>query len=128
MADKTALSENLEDYLETILALQVNNKVARSKDIASELDIQRASVTGMLKKLASRDLINYEPYGFVTLTPKGEKVAKEITTRHNVFRHFLFKHVGLDEDTAEDTACRLEHVVDKDTFLKFKKFVQELDA
>ncbi|MFN2359270.1 MAG: metal-dependent transcriptional regulator, partial [Desulfotignum sp.] len=52
------LSENIEDYLETILRLQIRNKVARSKDIAEALNIKRGSVTGMLKKLAARKLID----------------------------------------------------------------------
>ncbi len=55
------LSENIEDYLETILELQTQKTVARSKDIAERLDIKRGSVTGMLKKLAALKLINYEP-------------------------------------------------------------------
>ncbi|MBT7260387.1 MAG: metal-dependent transcriptional regulator, partial [Desulfobacula sp.] len=71
MIKKESLSENLEDYLETILALQTQKTVARSKDIAKKLDIKRGSVTGMLKKLADNKLINYEPYGYVTLTPEG---------------------------------------------------------
>ena len=126
--EELELSESLEDYLETILELQISNTVARSKDIAERLDIKRGSVTGMLKKLASQELINYEPYGYVTLTPKGEKIAKEITTRHNVFRHFLFKYVGLDEQTAEETACRMEHAMNRDSFTKFKNFVSKMDA
>lgn len=128
MTKELNLSESLEDYLEIILELQVINTVARSKDIAEELDIKRGSVTGMLKKLSARGLINYEPYGFVTLTPKGKKIAKEITTRHNVFKHFLFKYVKLDEKTADATACRMEHAMDHDTFKKFKTFVMTLDA
>jgi DtxR family Mn-dependent transcriptional regulator len=127
MTTEQDLSKNLEDYLETILELQVLNTVARSKDIASKLDIKRGSVTGMLKKLAIKKLINYEPYGFVTLTPKGEKIAKEITTRHNVFKHFLFKYLSLDEKTADETACRMEHAIDHITFMKFKTFVKNLD-
>ena len=128
MTAELDLSESLEDYLETILELQTHNTVARSKDIAESLDIKRGSVTGMLKKLAAQELINYEPYGYVTLTPKGEKIAKQITTRHNVFRHFLLKHVELDEQAAEETACRMEHALSQADFLKFKAFVTKLDA
>ncbi|WDP90389.1 MAG: metal-dependent transcriptional regulator [Desulfobacter sp.] len=128
MTKELELSESLEDYLETILELQVTNTVARSKDIAAKLDIKRGSVTGMLKKLEARNLINYEPYGFVTLTPEGEKIAKEITTRHNVFKHFLFKYVELDETAADETACRMEHAMSHATFTKFKAFVKQLDA
>lgn len=88
MEKTISLSENIEDYLETILALQTQNTVARSKDIAERLDIKRGSVTGMLKKLAARKLINYEPYGYVTLTPEGEKIAKKLSTAIQYSRIF----------------------------------------
>ena len=128
MNSEQSLSESLEDYLEAIFELQTMNAVARSKDIAAKLNIKCGSVTGTLKKLADRKLINYEPYGYITLTPKGDKIAKEVTTRHNVFKHFLFKHVELDEATAEQTACRMEHAMNHKTFMKFKAFVTKLDA
>lgn len=128
MTKELELSESLEDYLETILELQTLNKVARSKDIAEKLDIKRGSVTGMLKKLAAQKLINYEPYGYVTLTSKGEKIAKEIENRHIVLKDFLFRHVGIDEETANTTACRMEHSMNTSTFKKFKAFVAKLDA
>ncbi|WDP92783.1 MAG: metal-dependent transcriptional regulator [Desulfobacter sp.] len=127
MTKELDLSESLEDYLETILDLQTTKTVARSKDIAEKLDIKRGSVTGMLKKLAAQELINYEPYGYVTLTPKGEKIAKEIEKRHLVFREFLFKHVGVDEKTADETACRMEHAMTNATFKKFKAFIAGLE-
>lgn len=126
MTKEAALSESLEDYLETILALQTNNTVARSKDIAQKLDIKRGSVTGMLKKLAAQELINYEPYGYVTLTSKGEKIAKEIERRHIILRDFLFKFVKLDKKTADETACRMEHSMDKASFKKFNAFITSL--
>ena len=56
------LSESLENYLETILELEKANKVARAKDIADKLNLQRGSVTGALKSLAAAGLINYHPY------------------------------------------------------------------
>ena len=64
MDEHDQLSENLEDYLEAILELQTKNTVARSKDIAERLNIKRGSVTGMLKKLAKKKFVNYEPYGW----------------------------------------------------------------
>ena len=128
MNSEQILSESLEDYLEAILELQTMNTVARSKDIASKLNIKCGSVTGTLKKLSDLKLINYEPYGYITLTPKGTKIAKEVTTRHNVFKHFLFKHVELDEQIAEQTACRMEHAMNHKNFMKFKEFVTKLDA
>lgn len=80
----------------------------------------------MLKKLAAQELIDYEPYGYVTLTPKGKKIAKEIENRHLVFRKFLHTIVGVDEKTADETACRMEHAMDAATFKKFKAFITSL--
>ena len=124
MSKSLNLSESLEDYLEVILELQENKTVARSKDIAEKLDIKRGSVTGMLKKLEKNGLINYEPYGFVTLTPEGKKIAKEIEKRHLFFKTFFLDTLKLDDSTAEKTACQMEHAMDQKTFLKFKAFIE----
>jgi DtxR family Mn-dependent transcriptional regulator len=128
MTNSEPLSESLEDYLETILALQTAKTVARSKDIADRLNIKRGSVTGMLKKLASSNLVNYEPYGYVTLTPEGKKIALEIEHRHIFLKDFFFRILGVDEAIADKTACQMEHVMDKQTFRKFKEFIQKADA
>lgn len=127
MSKKNELSESFEDYLETILALQTQKTVARSKDIADKLNIKRGSVTGMLKKLAKEEMINYEPYGYVTLTPKGKKIAKEIEKRHIIFKDFLFRILKIDETIADKTACKMEHSMDKATFKRFKDFITFLD-
>ncbi|MCP3943811.1 MAG: metal-dependent transcriptional regulator [Desulfobacteraceae bacterium] len=127
MTKENELSESLEDYLETILKLQTTKTVARSKDIAQKMDIKRGSVTGMLKKLAAQNFINYEPYGYVTLTPGGEKIAREIEGRHILLKDFLFRIVGVDEQTANSTACRMEHAMDRATFKKFEKFIKKID-
>lgn len=128
MIKKDPLSESLEDYLETILELQATKTVARSKDIAEKLDIKRGSVTGMLKKLAENNLINYEPYGFVTLTPEGKKIALEIERRHIFLKDFFSRILKVDEETADITACRMEHAMDKQTFQQFKNFIKKIDA
>ena len=126
--EKNQLSESLEDYLETILALQNQKTVARSKDIAQKLDIKRGSVTGMLKKLAKYKLINYEPYGYVTLTPEGKKIAIEVEKRHIFLQDFFFRILKVDEETANRTACQMEHAMDKQTFKKFRNFLNKIDA
>lgn len=128
MIKKDQLSESLEDYLETILELQITKTVARSKDIAEKLKIKRGSVTGMLKKLADNGLVNYEPYGYVTLTPEGKKIAMEIERRHVFLKDFFFRVLQVDEDTADRTACQMEHAMDKQTFQKFRAFVSRVDA
>ncbi|MCK5542901.1 MAG: metal-dependent transcriptional regulator [Desulfobacterales bacterium] len=128
MNKKNLLSESLEDYLETILALQRTNTVARSKDIAGKLDIKRGSVTGMLKKLAQKKLVNYEPYGYVTLTSEGKKIAAEIELRHIFLKDFLHRILKVDEKIADRTACQMEHAMDKQTFKKFKDFIKKIDT
>ncbi|MBW1895081.1 MAG: metal-dependent transcriptional regulator [Deltaproteobacteria bacterium] len=115
MKKSTELSESLEDYLEAILSLEKTKKVARAKDIADKIGVQRGSVTSALKTLAEKELINYEPYSFITLTRQGTEIAEEITYRHAILKNFLLNILQIDEETAEHTACRMEHAVDKKT-------------
>ncbi len=122
MNQSDELSESLEDYLEIILQLEQSQKVARAKDIAERMKVQRGSVTSALKNLKEKKLINYEPYSFITLTPTGKKLAKEITHRHTVLRDFLLMILQLDEETAEATACRMEHVIDNKSLEKLLLF------
>ena len=115
MSTRQDLSDSLENYLEVILDLEQTNKVARAKEIADRLDIQRGSVTGGLKALADKVYINYKPYSFITLTPKGKRIAKDITYRHAVIQDFLSKVLQIDPETADETACRMEHAIDAKT-------------
>ncbi len=128
MDNGNQLSETLEDYLETILILQNEKTVARSKDIAQKLNIKRGSVTGMLKKLAEHKFINYEPYGYVTLTPEGKKIALEIEQRHIFLKDFFFRVLNVDEETADRTACQIEHAMNKQVFKKFRDFLKKIET
>ena len=112
MQKEIPLSESLEDYLETILELEKANKVARAKDIAEKMGVQRGSVTGALKALGDKSLINYAPYSFITLTKQGKRIAAKIKERHMVLRDFLERVLQVDAITAEGTACRMEHTID----------------
>ena len=125
---KKVLSDSLEDYLETILELEKKNKVARVKDIADKLGVLRGSVTGALKTLAEKELINYEPYSYITLTRKGAAIAREITRRHTVIQTFLENVLLLDPEKAEANACRMEHAMDKaaiDRLVQFIDYIHE---
>ncbi len=125
---KEILSESLEDYLETILKLETTKTVARSKDIAEELNIKRGSVTGMLKKLAANEFINYEPYGYVTLTAAGKKIARQIADRHKVLKDFLIRVLNINDEVADETACRMEHSMSHATFKRFSQFINFIDT
>lgn len=124
MSTRQDLSDNLENYLEVILDLEKTNKVARAKEIADRLEIQRGSVTGGLKALAEKGYINYQPYSYITLTPKGQKVAKDITYRHKVIKDFLLKVLQIDPHTAEETACKMEHAIDPQTIERLVCFIE----
>ena len=117
------LSENMEDYLEVILDLEKTQKVARAKDIAARLDIQRGSVTGGLKSLKQKGLINYEPYSFITLTAEGISIAQEITRRHSILSDFFSNVLQVDTETADATACRMEHAIDAVTMERLVSFI-----
>ena len=124
MSTREDLSDSLENYLEVILELEKTHKVARAKEIADRLDIQRGSVTGGLKALAEKGYINYKPYSYITLTPKGKTVAKDITHRHGVIKEFLLKVLQIDPAVAEDTACKMEHAIDAATIERLVCFIE----
>lgn len=128
MENDPKLSESLEDYLEVILDLEETNKVARAKDIAEKLGIQRGSVTGALKSLEEKNLINYTPYSFITLTDEGTRIAKIITRRHHILKNFLIRVLQLGEEKAEVTACRMEHTVDEASIERLVRFVEYIDT
>ena len=121
------LSASLEDYLEVIHHLERSNRVARAKDIADQMNVQRASVTGALKALAGRGLINYSPYSYITLTAAGRTVAQDIIHRHETLKEFFIAALQLDPEEAEANACRVEHAIDPsavDRLVRFLEFIK----
>jgi DtxR family Mn-dependent transcriptional regulator len=128
MSKHIDLSESIENYLEAILDLEKTNKVARAKDIAEQLGLQKGSVSGALKVLKEKRLINYEPYSFITLTSKGKKIAESIYRRHQVLNDFLQNILQIDADKADNTACRMEHVIDEETLERLIVFIEYIDT
>ena len=122
------LSESVQSYLEVIWELENAQKVARAKDIAEKLGVQRSSVTGALKSLEEKGLVHYQPYSFITLTASGKKIAQEIAHRHAVLKDFLLNVLQVDADTADSTACRMEHVIDKKTVERLVCFIEYINT
>ena len=128
MAEKTEkLSESFEDYLEVIFDLELTNKVARGKDIAEKMGVLQGSVTGALKSLSERGLINHEPYSYITLTPRGAKIAREVVRRHTVIKGFLSQVLMMEADSAEANACRMEHTMDQETIDRLVEFIEHVN-
>ena len=122
------LTASLEDYLEVILNLSAGGSPARSRDIASSLEVSRSSVTGALKELATRSLINYRPYGYITLTDTGMREAQRIADKHDIIAAFFVNILGVDKPVAQKAACKAEHALGPKIvgrLLSFVKFVSE---
>lgn len=118
------LSSSLEDYLEAIFHIVREKQAARAKDIADRLSVGRSSVTGALKALSERDLVNYAPYDIITLTDKGRTVAEEIVRKHEVLREFFVKVLSIEEGEADAAACKLEHTISETVFERFIEFIE----
>jgi DtxR family Mn-dependent transcriptional regulator len=121
------LSASLEDYLEAIFHIVAEKHAARAKDIAQRLKLKSSSVTGALRLLSERGLINYAPYDLITLTSEGKKVAEEVVHRHNTLREFFMNVLLVDEADAELSACKMEHAISRtilDRLIQFMKFVE----
>ncbi len=114
----------MEDYLESIFHLSSAGRVARSKDIAEQLHVSRASVTGALRILSDKDLIHYKPYGSVTLTEKGTAEAGKIVRRHRVLESFFVDILGLDAKTAKESACRAEHALGQHVVGRLRHYIE----
>ncbi len=97
-----------EDYLERIYELIQQKGYARVIDIASSLKVQSSSVTKMLQRLDSEQLVKYEKYRGITLTPQGEAIAKSVKNRHRQLEELL-KILGVDEATIQKDVEGIEH-------------------
>jgi DtxR family Mn-dependent transcriptional regulator len=117
------LTSAMEDYLETIFHLEQERRIARVRDIAKRLDVKMSSVSSALKSLSSKGLIKYDPHQYITLTQKGLLKAKEIVRKHQVLKRFFVQVLSLNEEIAEDNACRLEHHLDPPVIDKLVDFV-----
>jgi DtxR family Mn-dependent transcriptional regulator len=114
------LSRSLEDYLEAIYQLEQKNRVARVKDIARLLDVQMPSVTGAIKTLKSKNLVNYEKNSFISLSEKGFAIAESVQTRHSALKDFLQEILLMPPKIAEAQACKMEHAIGPETASRFQ--------
>ena len=126
MAVKAAekLSASLEDYLEAIYHLTAGQGVARSKDIAEAMGVSRASVTGALKALSEKEMVHYQPYGYATLTEKGQQIARQVVRRHEVLTRFFEDLLGTKASTAQAAACRAEHTLGPEITARLMAFIE----
>ncbi|HNT86998.1 MAG TPA: metal-dependent transcriptional regulator [Candidatus Hydrogenedentes bacterium] len=122
------LSASLENYLRTIFEIIGDQEAVRAKDIAARMGVRGASVTGALRALAKRGLINYEPYGVITLTPGGQRAGKELSRARHALSDFLVTVLAVDRGRAEEAACKMEHAVSPEIMGRFREFFEFMNA
>ena len=114
------VNESAENYLETILILSKQHPVVRSVDIATELGFKKSSVSVAMKHLRENDHITVTKEGFIYLTQSGREIAEMIYERHELLTSWLVS-LGVEETIASEDACRIEHVISKESFEAIKK-------
>ena len=107
--------ESAEDYLESILMLKEKNGFVRSIDVATELGVTRPSVSYAMKRLRENDYILFDESDRISLTEKGLEIAERIYKKHRVLNEIL-KEIGVDEKTAIEDACKIEHDLSDTSF------------
>ncbi len=119
------MHESGEDYIETIYLLKKRKGMVRSIDVANELNFSRPSVSRAVGLLKEDGLITVEPDGELVLTELGLKTAKAVYEKHTNLTKFLMMTTGVNEEIAENDACRIEHIISPETFRGIKRYIKE---
>ena len=115
------MRESAEMYLETILVLQQGKTDGvHAVDVSRAMGFSKPSVSIALKRLKNQGYIDVDGFDHIILLPEGEKIAREIYERHEVLSA-VFMELGVPEEVAIKDACRVEHVISKETFEAFKR-------
>ena len=116
--------ESGEMYLETIYVLSRKSSAVRGIDVGEYMGFSKPSVSRAVGLLKKEGLAVTDETGYIRLTPEGEAKAKKIYERHNVLAK-LFIGLGVDEETAVNDACRIEHYISEKTFKAIKAHVKK---
>lgn len=121
-------SSSMEDYLEAIAMLGEGGRAVRVSRIGQRLKVRMPSVTAALKKLSQEGLVEHKRYGYVGLTAEGSRIARDVLYRHRTLSRFLAEALGVDAQTAEEDACRIEHVISPLSLGRVIKFIEVIGA
>ena len=118
------MTASLEDYLEAVFVLSGSNREVRLTDIAAMLGVSKPSANRAVNTLTQNGFLKHEAYGAITLTPEGETYAASVLHRHKLLKHFLNNTLGVNEKTAEEDACKMEHVMSAETINKLYEYLE----
>lgn len=113
------IQESAEMYLETILILSNKSDLVRSIDIVNYTGYTKPSISRAVNLLKKHGYLDIDEKGFITMTSTGSTIAKNIYERHCVLTDLLIS-IGVSKETAKQDACKMEHVISKETFKKIK--------
>ena len=119
-----AIQESGEMYLETIYVLSQKSASVRAIDVGESMGFSKPSVSRAISLLKKDELVMTDELGYLKLTEAGEKRAKQIYERHTILTA-LFIRLGVDEKTAADDACRIEHYISDATFQAVKNHLSK---
>lgn len=119
------IHKSSEDYLEAILVLSNKNDKVRSIDIVNQLGYSKPSVSVAMKKLRENNHIEMQSDGCIVLTDTGMQIAKTILERHN-FMAELLESLGVEEKTAIEDACKIEHDISEESFQALKRLADKI--
>jgi len=118
------IKESAENYLEAILMLKTKQGHVRSIDVANHLGFSKPSVSVAMKSFREEGYITVDEDGGLSLTEKGMTVAEKVYERHQIIAKALMA-LGVDEDTAYQDSCKIEHDISEDTFEKIKSHLKK---
>ena len=118
------ISSSLEDYIEAVYSIYTTENKVKAVDVSRRLNVSRASVTEALQKLEQLGLINYGRYGTISITDEGVEKAKEVIKKHETLSEIFEKVLGVDHKLAEETACKIEHVIGDEILLKLEQHIK----
>ena len=118
------IQESAENYLETVLVLSKRNPEVCSIDVATELGFSKPSVSVAMKNLRENGYVVINKEGHIFLTDAGREIAEMIYERHTLLSTWLIS-LGVSPETAAEDACRMEHVISKESFSAIKEHVEK---
>lgn len=119
------IQESAENYLEAILMIKREKGFVRSIDVANRLKFSKPSVSVAMKNFREEGYITIDSDGSISLTDKGMEIAESVFERHNVIAKALIA-IGVDEDTAFEDSCKIEHDISQQSFEKLKAFLDRI--
>lgn len=121
------LTMSNEDYLECLVRIEEEEQAVegvRSVDVASRLNVSKASVNKAVAALKAQGLVEQSHYGKILLTDRGREIGTAVWYRHRLIRTFLTRELGVDYDRADAEACMMEHALSEDTMARWLEYLE----